>query len=81
MTRNIKVAAIAVHTDVAFKNRAPFTKCATHINDEHIDTAENVDIIMPMYHLNEYSDNYSDTSGSLYQYRRDEPPMNNDGDH
>ena len=37
----------------------------THINDEHIDTAENVDVIMPMYNLIEYSDNYSDTSGSL----------------
>ena len=34
---------------------------------------------MPMYNLIEYSDNCSDSSGSLYQFKRDESPMNNDG--
>ena len=34
---------------------------------------------MAMYNLIEYSDNYSDSSGSLYQFKRDESPMNNDG--
>ena len=50
-------------TRVAFKNCALFTKCVTHINDEHVDDAGNLDIIMPMYNLIEYSNNYSGTSG------------------
>ena len=58
-------AYIAADTNVAFKNCAPFTRCVTHINDEHVETAENLDIIMPMYNLIEYSDNYADSSGSL----------------
>ena len=49
----------------------------THINDEHIDTAENPDIVMNMYNSLEYSDNYVDTSESLLQFKRDESPMNN----
>ena len=60
------------NTPIAFRNSAPFTKCVKHINDEHIETAENLDIIMPMYNLLEYSDNYADSSGSLYQFKRDE---------
>ena len=43
-------------------------------NDEHVDTAENLDIVMPMYNLIEYSDNYQDSPATLYQYKRDEPP-------
>ena len=62
-----------------FKNSAPFTRCVTHINDDHIDTAENLGLTMPMYNSTEYSDNYSDTSGSLWQVERDRFPMNNDG--
>ena len=53
------------NSKVAFKNCTLFTKCITHINDEHVDNAENLDIIMPMYNLTEYSDNYSNTPGSL----------------
>ena len=56
------------------KNCAPFTKCNLEINDEHVDTAENLDIVMPVYNLIEYSDNYQDSSATLYQYKRDEPP-------
>ena len=63
-------------TNVAFKNCAPFTRCVTHINDEHVETAENLDIIMPMYNLIECSDNYADSSGSLYRFKRDESPTN-----
>ena len=59
---------------LALKNCAPFTKCNLEINDEHVDTAENLDIAMPMYNLIEYSDNYQDSSATLYQYKRDEPP-------
>ena len=61
-------------TRLALKNCAPFTKCNLEINDEHVDTAENLDITMPMYNLKEYSDNYQDSSATLYQYKRDEPP-------
>ena len=52
---DIKIADIAADTNVAFKNCAPFTRCATHINDEHVETAENLDIIILMYSLIEYS--------------------------
>ena len=62
---------------LALKNCAPFTKCSLEINDEHVDTAENLDIVMPMYNLIEYSDNYQDSSVTLYQYKRDEPPEDN----
>ena len=50
---------------VAFKNCAPFTNCISEINNTQIDNA-NVGI-MPMYNLIEYNDNYSKTSGSLWQ--------------
>ena len=76
MTGDIKVAGVAADTYVAFKNCAPFARCVTHINDKHVETAENLDIIMPMYNLIQYSDNYADSSGSLYQFKRDESPMN-----
>ena len=65
------------NTRLALKNCAPFTKCSLEINDEHIDKAENLDIVMPMYNLIEYSDNYQDSSATLYQYKRDEPPEPN----
>ena len=57
----------------ALKNCAPFIKCNLEVNDEHVDTAENLDIVMPMYNLIEYSDNYQDSSATPYQYKRDEP--------
>ena len=79
LTGDIKVADVAANTNVAFKNCAIFTRCIIHINDEHIETAENVDIIMPMYDLLDYSDNYADSSGTLYHYKRDESPMNDAG--
>ena len=62
------------HTRLALKICAPFTKCNLEINDEHDDTAGNLDIVMPMYNLIEYSDNYHDSSATLYQYKRDESP-------
>ena len=70
----IRAAAAVANTRLALKNCAPFTKCNLEINDEHVDTAENLDITMPMYNLIEYSDNYQDSSATLYQYKRDEPP-------
>ena len=70
----IRAAAANDDARLALKNCAPFTKCNLEINDEHVDTAENLDITMPMYNLIEYSDNYQDSSATLYQYKRDEPP-------
>ena len=65
------------NTRLALKNCAPFTKCNLEINDEHVDPAENLDIVMRRYNLIEYSDNYQDSSVTLYQYKRDEPPEAN----
>ena len=65
-------------TQVIFKNCAPFEKCRTEINETFIDKAEYINITMPMYNLIEYSDNYSDTSGSLWQFKRDEINNNED---
>ena len=64
-------------TRLVLKNCAPFTKCNLQINDAHVDTAENLDIVLPMHNLIEYSDNYQDSSATLYQYKRDKPPEDN----
>ena len=61
---------------VTFKNCAPCTKCISRINNTDIDNAQDIDIVMPMYNLIEYSDNYSATSGSLWQYYKDDPNDN-----
>ena len=79
VTGDITATGGDANTRVAFKNCAPFTKCITHINDEHVDNADNLDIVMPMYNLTEYSDNYSDTSGSLWRFKRDKSPITNTG--
>ena len=79
VTGNIKVADVPANTNVAFKNCSPFTRCVTHVSDEHVETGENADIIMSIHNLIEYSDNYADSSGSLYQFKRDEPPINDAG--
>ena len=73
----IRAAAANANTRLVLKNCAPFTKCNLEINDEHVDTTENLDIVMPMYNLIEYSDNYQDSSATLYQYKRNEPPEAN----
>ena len=61
---------------VAFKNCAPFTNCISEINNTQVDNAKDIDIVMPMYNLIEYSDNYAKTTGSLWQYFRDESNNN-----
>ena len=76
VTGNITGAANN-NTDVAFKNCASFSTCTTKVNDVFVDEANHIYIAMPMYNLIEYSDNYSDTSGSLWQFKRDEVPANN----
>ena len=59
-------------TQVAVKNSAPFEKCSIEIDGTFVDEANFINITMPMYNLIEYSDNYSDTSGSLWDFKRDE---------
>ena len=62
------------------RNNAPFVSCMTKINNEFIEDAYNLDIVMPMYNLLEYSKNYRKTIGSLYNYYRDELSDDNDND-
>ena len=57
----------------AFKNNAPFVNCISKINGVQIYNAEDLDVVMPMYNLPEYSNNYKNTTGSLWNYYRDEP--------
>ena len=71
VTGNIVVAVAGDNTKVAFKNCTPFIKCRTEINETFIHEGEHTNIAMPMYNLIEYSDNYSDTSGNLWQFKRD----------
>ena len=54
--------------NVIFKNCAPFTKCMSKINGIDINNAQDIDMLMPMRNLIEYSDKYLKTSGSLWQY-------------
>ena len=62
-----------------FKNCALFTDCMGRINNTQIDNAKGIDIVIPMYTLIVYSDNYSETSGSLQQHCIDLPFANNNG--
>ena len=57
---------------VILNNKAPFLSCITRINGELIEDADDLDVVMPMYNLLEYSKNYRKTTGSLYNYYRDE---------
>ena len=59
---------VKAEKDVALKNNAPFSSCILKINNTLIKNAENLDIVIPMYGLLEYSFNYSVTSGSLQNY-------------
>ena len=61
---------------IIFKNCAPFTKCISRINGTEINKAQDIDIVMPMSNLIEYIGNYSKTSGSLWQYYKDDPNDN-----
>ena len=65
-----------INKGVILKNCAPLTNCISSINNIQIDNAEYIDVVIPMYDLIEYSDNYSKTSGSLWQYYRDDPNDN-----
>ena len=80
---NTAGAGAAANNDnkkVIFKNCAPFSNCISKINNTDIDNAKYIGIVLPMYNLIEYSDNYSKTSGSLWQYYKDIPAVDDDGD-
>ena len=62
---------------VIFKNCAPFTNCICEINNTQVDNAKDIDIVMSMHDLMEYNNNYSKTSGSLWQYCKDIPAVDN----
>ena len=62
---------------VIFKNCAPFTNCISETNNAQVENAKNLDIVMTMYNLIEYSDSYSKKSGSLSQYCKDIPAVDN----
>ena len=68
-TNNIDITQA---TQLVVKNCAPFKDCKTKINDTFVDFIDFIKIAMPMYNLIEYIDNYSDTSGSLWNFKRDE---------
>ena len=69
-------AANNTNKKAIFKNCAPFTNCISEINNTQIDDAKDIDIVMPMYNLIKYSDNYAKTTGSLWQYCKDIPARN-----
>ena len=73
-------AANNTNKKVIFKNCAPFTNCISEINNTQIDNAKDIDIVMSMYNLIEYSDNYVKTTGSLWQYCKDIPARNNNNE-
>ena len=70
------VVAKNINKEVIFKNCAPFTNCISEINNTQMDNAKDIDIVMPLYNLIEYSDNYAKTTGSLWQYCKDIPARN-----
>ena len=70
----------AYDNKLACKNNAPFISCVSKINNTLIDNAEDLHIVMTMYNLIEYSKNYSKTTGSLWNYYRDEPNRGSVGD-
>ena len=67
---------------MVFKNNEPFINCISKINGVKIYNAEDLDVVMPMYNLREYSKNYKKTTGSLWNYFRDQPsnPFNTDSE-
>ena len=73
-------AANNTNKKVIFRNCAPFNNCISKINNTQIDNAKDIDIVMPMYNLIEYSDNYAKTTGSLWQYCKDIPARNANDD-
>ena len=77
VTGDIKVENGNDGVRVAIKNCHPFTRASFKLHNEQVDTADILDLTMNLYNMLEYSDNYADTTASLYQYKRPEPKDNN----
>ena len=71
-----KITITGRGADAAARQAAERDNCISEINNTEVDNAKDIDIVMPMYYLIEYSDSYAKTSGSLWQYFRDEPDDN-----
>ena len=69
-----------INKKVIFKNCAPFTNCISEINNTQIDNAKDITIVIPMYNLIEYSDNYAKATEILWQYCKDIPARNNNNE-
>ena len=78
MTGNITAKPNNAATQVVFETCASFEKCRAEINETFVDETDFINITMPIYNLIEYSDKYSDTSGSFWQFKRDEITNNAD---
>ena len=74
-TASADVDANNTNKKVIFKNCAPFTNCISEINNAQVDNAKDIAIVMPMHNLIKYSDSFSKTSGSLWQYCKDIPAV------
>ena len=80
----VTVAALAAgggnnNIQVVFKTCALFTNCKNEINNTKLDNDKDINVVMPMYNLKEYNNNYSKISGNLWQYHRDEPAFTDAG--
>ena len=69
----------SVNKTAAADADAPFTDCISKTNSTQVDNDKDIDIVMPMYNLIEYSDNYAKTSGGLWKYCKDRSAVNNNG--
>ena len=78
-TEAVSAAVNDTNKKVILKNCAPFIYCLTEINNTQVDGTQNIDVAMPMYNLIECSDAYSKTSGSIWQFYRDETALSNSG--
>ena len=78
VTCNITATPNNAATQVVVKDCAPFEKSRTEINETFVDETDFINITMPVYNLIEYSDNYSDSSGSLWHFER--AKITNDAD-
>ena len=65
--------------NIIIKNCAPVTDYISKINNTQVDNAKDIDLVIPMYNVIEYSDNYLKTSENLWQYYRIQPALNNAG--
>ena len=63
--------------EIVLKNCAPFTDCLSEINSTNIDSAKDIDVLISMYNLIEFSKNYSQRSESLWLYYREKPTLDN----